>query len=69
LQHRKMVVETEHPTEGRIKSLGISIKLSKTPGRVDRLHAPAYGEHTREVLAQLGLSEAEIGRLADDKVI
>jgi crotonobetainyl-CoA:carnitine CoA-transferase CaiB-like acyl-CoA transferase len=69
LLHRKMVVETEHPTEGRVKSLGISIKLSKTPGRVDRLHAPAYGEHTREVLTQLGLSEAEIECLANDKVI
>lgn len=67
--HRQMVVETDHPTEGRVKSLGIPIKLSRTPGRVDRLHAPGYGEHTREVLTHLGLSETEIERLAEEKVI
>jgi crotonobetainyl-CoA:carnitine CoA-transferase CaiB-like acyl-CoA transferase len=67
--HRQMVVETDHPTEGRIKSMGISIKLSKTPGRVDRFHAPAYGEHTRAVLTQLGLSQPDIDSLARDTVI
>jgi crotonobetainyl-CoA:carnitine CoA-transferase CaiB-like acyl-CoA transferase len=49
--------------------MGISIKLSKTPGRVDKLHAPAYGEHTNEVLKQLGLTDAQIEQLAKEKVI
>jgi len=67
--HRKMVVEMEHPTEGRIKAMGIPIKMSETPGSVDRLPAPAYGAHTREVLLGLGLSEAEIEKMAEEKVI
>ena len=67
--HREMVVEVDHPTEGRIKALGIPIKLSKTPGCVDRFHAPAYGEHTREVLEGLGLRADEIKQLEAEKVI
>ncbi len=67
--HRKMIVEIDHPTEGPTRAMGIPIKLSDTPGRVDRLPAPAYGQHTREVLEGLGLSEAEIERLAEEKII
>ncbi len=67
--HRKMVVDIDHPGEGRLKGIGIPIKLSETPGSVDRLPAPAYGEHTGEVLGELGLSEAEIEQLAAEKVI
>jgi crotonobetainyl-CoA:carnitine CoA-transferase CaiB-like acyl-CoA transferase len=49
--------------------MGIPIKMSDTPGSVDRLPAPAYGAHTRETLLGLGLSEAEIEKLAEEKVI
>jgi crotonobetainyl-CoA:carnitine CoA-transferase CaiB-like acyl-CoA transferase len=69
VRHRKMVVDIEHPTEGRIKGMGIPIKLSLTPGRVDRLPAPAYGQHTREVLRGIGLTDGEIDQLEADKVI
>jgi crotonobetainyl-CoA:carnitine CoA-transferase CaiB-like acyl-CoA transferase len=67
--HRKMMVEIDHPTEGRIKGIGIPIKLSETPGSVDRLPAPGYGEHTHDVLRELGLDEAEIEQLAAEKII
>jgi crotonobetainyl-CoA:carnitine CoA-transferase CaiB-like acyl-CoA transferase len=67
--HRKMIVEVEHPTEGRTRAMGIPIKLSETPGRVDRLPAPAYGAHTGEVLRGLGLNDEEIEKLAEQKVI
>ncbi|NQU07704.1 MAG: CoA transferase, partial [Candidatus Abyssubacteria bacterium] len=67
--HREMVVEIDHPTEGRVKAMGIPIKLSETPGSVDRLPAPAYGMHTSEVLQGLGLSGTEIEKLAEEKVI
>ncbi len=67
--HRQMVVDMDHPTEGRIKALGVAIKLSDTPGRVDRIHAPAYGEHTNEVLSGLGLTPTEIAQLASEQVI
>lgn len=67
--HREMVVEIDHPTEGRIKAMGNPVKLSDTPGSVDRLPAPGYGAHTSETLRGLGLSDEEIERLADEKVI
>ncbi len=67
--HRKMVVEIDHPTEGPVKGIGIPVKLSETPGSVDRLPAPGYGEHTHEVLRDLGLDEAEIEKLAEEKII
>lgn len=67
--HRKMVVEIEHPTEGRIRNIGAPIKLSHTPPCLDRLPAPAYGEHTLEVLQELGYSPSEIERLTEEKII
>jgi crotonobetainyl-CoA:carnitine CoA-transferase CaiB-like acyl-CoA transferase len=69
LLQRNMVVEIDHPTEGRIKNIGAPIKLSDTPARVDRLPAPAYGEHTADVLEELGFSAQDIARFAEEKVI
>jgi crotonobetainyl-CoA:carnitine CoA-transferase CaiB-like acyl-CoA transferase len=46
---RQMTVETEHPAAGRLKTLGIPVKLSATPGALRR-PAPRLGEHTAEVL-------------------
>jgi crotonobetainyl-CoA:carnitine CoA-transferase CaiB-like acyl-CoA transferase len=56
---REMVVETEHPTAGRVKAIGLPIKFSATPGGVRRA-APLLGQHTREVLLEHGFSAAEI---------
>ena len=66
--HRQMVIEVEHPTEGKIKQVGIAIKLSDTPGTVRNL-APMLGEHTGEVLAGLGYSEQRINELRQEGVI
>jgi crotonobetainyl-CoA:carnitine CoA-transferase CaiB-like acyl-CoA transferase len=46
---RGMVVETPHPAAGSLKTLGIPVKLSDTPGALAR-PAPRLGEHTAEVL-------------------
>jgi crotonobetainyl-CoA:carnitine CoA-transferase CaiB-like acyl-CoA transferase len=49
----------EHPTEGKMTMLGIPVTYYGTPATIRRL-APRLGEHTREVLAEAGLSAAEI---------
>ena len=49
----------EHPTEGAMTMLGIPVSYSATPATIRRL-APRLGEHTHEVLAEAGLSDAEI---------
>ena len=59
---REMVVETDHPTLGHMRTLGSPIKMSATPPDVSR-RAPQLGEHTDEVLTEAGLSDAEIAAL------
>jgi crotonobetainyl-CoA:carnitine CoA-transferase CaiB-like acyl-CoA transferase len=66
--HRKMVIEVEHPTEGKVKQVGIAIKLSDTPGKVRSLPSLA-GEHTNEILVSLGYSEQRISKLRQKGVI
>jgi formyl-CoA transferase len=65
---RDMVVETEHPTLGLLKTLGSPIKMSATPPRVG-CRAPLLGEHTNEVLAEAGFSDDEIAALRASGVI
>jgi formyl-CoA transferase len=50
---REMVVDLVHPGAGDIKALGVPVKLSETPGAVDR-PAPLVGQHTAELLHELG---------------
>jgi len=59
---REMVVEVEHPRLGRVRSLGSPIKMSATPANPAR-RAPLLGEHTNEILTEMGMSEEEIARL------
>jgi len=66
---RDMIVESEHPVAGKVKSVGVPVKLSKTPGSV-REPAPLLGQHTDEVLQQyLRMSAADIASLRQAGVI
>jgi crotonobetainyl-CoA:carnitine CoA-transferase CaiB-like acyl-CoA transferase len=57
--HREMVTEIDHPTAGKVKQIGIAIKLSGTPGKVSKV-PPLLGEHTGELMAELGYSASEV---------
>jgi len=68
VQARDMIVEVKHPTHGTVKEFGIPIKLSATPGTV-RTAAPATGEHTDQVLRELGISAGDITALREKKIV
>ncbi|UOQ58035.1 CoA transferase [Leucobacter allii] len=68
IAHNGTFVEYEHPTEGRIKTPGFPYKFSRTPAEVYR-GAPQTGEHSREVLASIGLTDAETDRLIASGVV
>jgi len=60
---REMIVEVNHPKAGSFKVVNTPIKLSVTPGRIERA-CPDLGEHTDEVLKELlGMSQSEIDSL------
>ncbi|AQH03185.1 CaiB/BaiF CoA transferase family protein [Caballeronia cordobensis] len=65
---REMVVETDHPTAGKVRGLGLPIHFSDAKRSGNR-PAPLLGEHTREVLKESGYSAAEIDRLIEEKAI
>ena len=68
VQAREMVVEVEHATLGPVKTLGLPVKFSDTPGAV-LTGAPVYGQHTREVLREHGFAAAEIEALLAEGAI
>ena len=65
---REMVVDLVHPGAGPVKSLGVPVKLSDTPGAVDR-PAPLLGQDNAAILSELGYTEAEQRALAEQRVI
>ena len=59
IEARNMIVEVEHPIAGSLKMPGVPVKLSETPGTVER-YAPLLGEHTVEVVEEvLGWDESK----------
>ena len=63
-QHREMVVEVEPDGAGPLRLLGIPVKLSATPGKIRR-RPPALGEHTAEVLLEIGYDSGTIRTLRE----
>lgn len=68
VQHNGIVAEQHHPVVGPIQVVGIPLKLSETPGEVGA-PAPQLGEHTSEILQELGYDDAHIDRLRQAAVI
>ncbi len=63
-----MLPEVAHTSLGPVRTLGLPIKLSATPGG-PRHGAPLFGEHTRAVLAEYGYSAAEIKALITEGAV
>ena len=66
--HREMVVEREHPVMGTVRLLGMPVKLSDTPTGVWRT-PPLMGQHTDEILRELGMTDEELAGLRASGVI
>jgi len=64
---RQMMLTLPHPVHGEIKTTGLGVKLSATPGRISR--PPLAGEHTDEILAEYGFTAGELRKLREAKAI
>ena len=65
---RQMVAELTHPEYGPLKVLGIPVKLSETPGAVEKA-PPKFGEHNPDVLKMIGYSDKDVADFEKANVI
>jgi crotonobetainyl-CoA:carnitine CoA-transferase CaiB-like acyl-CoA transferase len=68
IRHNKMIVSVPHEKLGSVDVTGVPIKFYGTPGSI-RLPPPMLGQHTEEVLAELGLEAAEVEALSADAIV
>lgn len=63
-----MVETVEHPEAGELRTLGVPVRFSETPGGIER-PSPTLGAHTEAVLERAGYSSAEIEALRERGVV
>lgn len=64
VRHLGLLTSYDHPRAGRVKIVGPAVRMSRTPPTVER-PAPLVGQHTRQVLSEFGVPDAEIDRLIE----
>lgn len=65
---RDMLVQLSHPEVGTFQTTGLPVKLSRNPGRIER-RPPLHGEHTEEILRELGVAAEEVADLKSRGVL
>lgn len=65
---RNMVTSFEHPQAGTVRATGIPHRLEDTPGSIRR-PPPCLGEHTREILEEVGYATEVIDQLYESSVL
>jgi crotonobetainyl-CoA:carnitine CoA-transferase CaiB-like acyl-CoA transferase len=68
IRHNDMIADIEHPAVGSIRVTGVPVKMHGTPGAV-RLPPPLQGQHTEELLAELGYAAGEIESLRAEALV
>ncbi|HTW89656.1 MAG TPA: CoA transferase [Candidatus Binataceae bacterium] len=68
VRHNGLIVEYQHPFAGRTRQTRPAARFERTPQEI-RQPAPTLGQHTDEVLGELGLSGGELARLRSDGVV
>ena len=69
VEHNNAILEFDHPTAGRYHQARPAARFAKTAQEPKRRMPPLHGEHTEEVLRELGYGEAELERLRGDNTI
>jgi crotonobetainyl-CoA:carnitine CoA-transferase CaiB-like acyl-CoA transferase len=65
---RELIIELDHPDIGPVRQPIPAARFERTPARIQG-PAPRIGEHSAMILAELGLQQAEIERLAAEKIV
>ena len=68
VKHREMLLETEHPVEGKFTTVGFPFKFSETPAKM-RTPSPTLGQHTDETLKSMGYKDEDINEMREKGII
>ncbi|HJP28849.1 MAG TPA: CoA transferase, partial [Dehalococcoidia bacterium] len=68
VKHLEMAVRVDHPRLGKFDVVNQAIKMSRTPSEV-RTATPDQGEHTDDILAELGYDERLIAKMHENGVV